>query len=317
MTTLNDLTYRGKSMADVPLGELRRTEPDADIDLLHERMAEDGYLLLTSLLDRAQVLQARRTVLEKLVAQDLLDLARNDLEDGVVRDGAHVSFAPDLARDNPELDRVLYEGPMIAYYERFLGGPVRHFDYTWFRAKTPGTDTVTQPHYDIVFMGRGTTNLWTSWTPLSDVPYEMGGLVVLEGSHQIEELRNGYGATDVDRYCDRGNASEIVKAARAEVRELTAEERQTLEWQSIGHYSADAIATAGDLGGRWLTSDYKAGDLLVLSMYTMHASSDNRTNRIRLSSDSRYQLASDPVDERWVGDDPPLHGVRAKRATIC
>lgn len=33
-------------------------------------------------------------------------------------------------------------------------------------------------------MGRGTTELYTSWTPFGDVLYEMGSFIVLEGSHQ-------------------------------------------------------------------------------------------------------------------------------------
>lgn len=315
------LTYRGEVMdagAD-SLGELRRSD-DAVTDMgeLHRRMTQDGYLYLPGQLDRDQVLEARAEVLRRLTAQGVVDDESHPLMEGVVRPGKTVAFAPELARDNPPLMRVLYEGPMMAFYEAFLGGRVRHFDYTWFRAKSPGAGTATQPHYDVVYMGRGTRNLWTSWTPLGDVPFEHGGLLVLEGSHRLEELRRTYGATDVDKYCENdGQASRLVAAARAEGRELTAEERQAIRWESRGSYSADAIAARRELGGRWLTADYRAGDLLVLSIYTLHASSDNNTNRIRLSADSRYQLASEPVDERWVGDDPPVHGIRAKRALIC
>jgi hypothetical protein len=39
-------------------------------------------------------------------------------------------------------------------------------------------------------------------------------------------------------------------------------------------------------------------------MFTHHCSLDNQSNRIRLSTDSRYQLASEPMDERWSGDHP-------------
>ena len=49
----------------------------------------------------------------------------------------------------------------------------------------------------------------------------------------------------------------------------------------------------------------------------MHASMDNQTNRIRLSTDTRYQLASEPVDERWIGDNPIAHGLESKRGMIC
>ena len=66
-----------------------------------------------------------------------------------------------------------------------------------------------------------------------------------------------------------------------------------------------------------LAAEYRMGDLLALSMHTMHASPDNHTDQIRLSPDSRYQLASEPVDDRWVGENPPLHGIRAHRGMIC
>ena len=60
------------------------------------------------------------------------------------------------------------------------------------------------------------------------------------------------------------------------------------------------------------------GDLLVFPMYTIHASLDNQTeNLLRLSTDTRYQLASEPVDERWVGENPIAHGPESKRSIIC
>ncbi|MBT3342282.1 MAG: phytanoyl-CoA dioxygenase [Gemmatimonadetes bacterium] len=323
MTTLTDagLTYSGDSLetdAD-SLGELRRSDDIAhDAEGLQERMAQDGYLFLPGLLDRSQVMDARKEVLRRLASQGIVDDVDHELMDGIVREDASVSFAPDLARDNAELTRVVYDGPMMDFYERFLGGPVRHFDYTWFRAKTPGTTTATQPHYDVVYMGRGTKNLWTSWTPLGDVPLDSGGLIVLEGSHKNEALRDGYGTTDVDKFCANENEAAVtVGRAQDEGRELTSQERQTIHWQGRGSFSGDAVATRAELGGRWLTSTFEAGDLLVLSIFMMHASTDNLSSSIRLSADTRYQLASDPVDERWIGDDPPLHTIRAKRGLIC
>jgi hypothetical protein len=314
------LTYQGETMEHSPdtLGQLRRSDDvSEDVDALRRRMEEDGYLFLPGLLHRDEVLAARQEALRRLASGGIVDDQNHPLIDGVVCTDQSTAFSPELAKDNQPLMRVLYEGPMIAFYERFLGGQVRHFDYTWFRAKTPGVDNATTPHYDAVYMSRGTRNLWTSWTPLGDVPLDHGGLVVLEGSHQQDELRATYGETDVDKFCDQGDAARIVADARAAGRELTAEERQSIQWNSTGQYSNDAIATRRELGGRWLTAEYAAGDLLVFSMHTMHASSDNQSDRMRLSSDSRYQLASEPVDERWIGDNPPIHGIRAKRGMVC
>ncbi len=167
-------------------------------------------------------------------------------------------------------------------------------------------------------MGRGTPQLYTSWTPYGDVPYEMGGLMVLEKSHQHEELVQGYGQTDVDLYCqNEGEAEMLVRAAQREGRELTGDERTQIHWNSTGAYSNDAIATRKEWGGRWLTAEYAVGDVLVFCMHLMHASSDNQSECIRLSSDTRYQLASEPVDERWIGDNPAAHGIRAKRGMVC
>ena len=84
-----------------------------------------------------------------------------------------------------------------------------------------------------------------------------------------------------------------------------------------GTFDTDPRALREQVGGRWLTGEYRMGDLLTFTSYTLHASVDNRSDRIRLSSDSRYQLASDPVDERWIGDHPVGHGPGGKRGLIC
>ena len=310
------LTYQGAAIDSPLLGELQ----DASSALghreeLHRRMARNGYLYLPGFLDQEEVMAARLSVLSRLSDRGLID-HRHPLEEGVLKPGIEIGFSPDLARDNPELDAVVYSGRMIEFYEFFLGGPVRHFDYTWFRAKGPNSANATQPHCDIVFMGRGTRDLYTSWTPLGDIPLRMGGLMILENSHLREEILNGYARTDVDAYCEEGEADAIVARARSENRQLTAEEHGEIRWESQGHF-ADALGLREQLGGRWLTSEYRMGDLLVFSMFTMHASTDNHTRRIRLSSDTRYQLASEPVDERWIGDHPTAHGIHSKRSLIC
>ncbi len=319
-TEIPDLKYCGNSIDTSPahFGTLRvSSEALGDREELWQRMTEEGYLYLPGLLDRDEVLKARKAVLQRLAEAGVLN-ERYPVLEGVVKPDHQVSFMPALARDNPALDKVLYSGPMIEFYEFFLGAPVRHFDYTWFRAKTPGTTTATQPHCDIVYMGRGTRQLYTSCTPIGNAPYQRGGLKLLENSHRLEALVQGYGQTDVDRYCkDEGEAQQLVEQARAENRELSQEENRQIRWNSTGSYAADALEVQRQLGGRWLTTEYEVGDLLIFCMYIMHASSDNQTDQIRLSSDSRYQLASEAVDERWIGEDPPLHGIRAKRGMIC
>ena len=228
--------------------------------------------------------------------------------DGVAHEKSAVSAESieELGRGNPPLMKALYDGQMMAFYERFLGGPVRHFDYTWCRVKSPGEHSATRPHYDVVFMGRGTRNLCTSWTPLGDVRQRMGGLMILENSHRQEHIKATYGQLDVDRYCTNYPDAAAIESGEK-------------RWQRTdgGAYSRDAMAVQQEIGGRWLTTDYQLGDLLIFSMYTMHAAFDNMTNQLRLSTDSRYQLASEPVDERWIGENPIAHGPAANKGMIC
>ena len=84
-----------------------------------------------------------------------------------------------------------------------------------------------------------------------------------------------------------------------------------------GWLSQNPVKLRANLGGRWLTAQYRAGDLLTFTMKTIHAGIDNASDRIRLSSDSRYQLASEAIDERWIGENPIAHGPEGKRGMIC
>ena len=130
-------------------------------DALQQRMEEDEYLFLPQYLDRDEVKGARLATCQKLASQGLLDL-NHPVIDGIAATEVETGFKGDLTEDNPPLMNLLYAGRMIEFYEMFLGGPVRHYDYTWFRVKGPGMGTYA--HCDVVYMGRGTPRLFTSWT---------------------------------------------------------------------------------------------------------------------------------------------------------
>jgi hypothetical protein len=270
---------------------------------LRGRMESDGYLFLPGLLNRDEVLAARREVALRLQSLGQLEPGTDPME-CIAAQGVKVAFNPDVAVENPALLKVLYEGPMMAFWEHFLGEPVRHFDYTWFRTVTPGPGTPS--HTDAVYMNRGTQRLFTAWTPIGDIPLHVGGLMVLEGSHRHQKLRENYSSKDVDSFCsNRVGESYTGMGGGGNIR-------------AGGHLSKNARTLRDAIGGRWLTTpEYRAGDVLVFSIFTVHASLDNQSNQIRLSSDSRYQAASEPVDERWVGPIPIGHGPAGKRGMIC
>ena len=303
-----DLTYEGRSLRNDarPPGRLATAATDATGAELRERLDADGYVLLRGALPRDEVLAAGHEIYRRLAAADQLH-PDYPPEDGIPAPGITRAFAPETGRHNRPLERMVFGAPMLAVFERIFGEPVRHFDYIWVRAKSPGPNTVTPPHYDIVYMSRGTNSLLTAWTPLCDIPLEMGGLMLLEGSHRRTDVRETYGRMDVDSYC----------AGTPEEGEVLSGESQWAHRHNGGHFTKDALSLPDRLDGRWLLSDYRAGDLLVFTMYTMHSAGDNHTGRVRLSSDTRYQRASEPVDERWIGEEPIAHGPGAKRGLIC
>jgi hypothetical protein len=67
--------------------------------------------------------------------------------------------------------------------------------------------------------------------------------------------------------------------------------RATRPSHSVGGLRVDA----DDDDPAWSTIDYEPGDVVVFHSLTVHAAQPNRSGRLRLSADFRYQAASEPV----------------------
>ena len=261
---------------------LREMRESSDLtgqpERLRERLNGDGYILIRGVQGRDLVLDARREILEVV-------RKAGALEPGTPLDDARMSsrigadekipgmleLASTLGRAGA-VKRVSESPEIMGFFERFLGGPAATFDYKWIRIV--GSGRSTSVHYDIVYMGKGTQNLYTVWCPFGDVSLELGGLAVCAGSQDWHKVRDTYGSMDV--YRDRID----------------------------GNLSNDPVELVDKYGGEWKTTSYRAGDVVIFGMFTAHASLANQTGRYRLSMDSRYQLASDPIDTRWMGDNP-------------
>ncbi len=245
---------------------------------LRERLDGDGYLLIRGVQSRDLVLEARREILEVIREAGALE-SGTPVDDATMSSqiGADeqipgmLELASTLGRSGA-VKRVSESPEIMDFFESFLGGPVATFDYKWLRIV--GSGRSTSVHYDIVYMGEGTPNLYTVWCPFGDVSLELGGLAVCAGSQNWHKVRDTYGNMDV--YRDRVE----------------------------GNLSTDPVELVDKYGGEWKTTSYRAGDVVIFGMFTAHASLANQTGRYRLSMDSRYQLASDPIDARWMGDKP-------------
>jgi hypothetical protein len=264
----------------------------ADPAALRARLADDGYLLLRSFHDRDAVLAARCEVLGRIADEDLFD-PDAPLAEAVIhprRGERRFVSSPELTR-GPAYRRLVEGERMMAFFASLFGEPARTFGYRWMRLTGRGESTGA--HLDNVYMSRGSERVHTAWTPLGDVPLDRGPLAVLVGSHRLPSyarLRETYGRMDVDR--DRVG----------------------------GILEPDPQALVERFGGRWATTEFKAGDVLVFGMFAMHASLSNLSDRYRLTSDTRYQPADDPMDERWTAEMPnarwtgPLVPMERKRA---
>lgn len=261
------------------LKEMRESNEILDRpDEMRKRLNEDGYLLLRGLQNRGKVLGARRAILERIQLAGGLD-ADAPMMDGRIRAGlGHDEGVPGMlelaatAGRGSEIKQVAESREILGFFEVLLGGEVQTFDYKWLRIVSTGRSTGV--HYDIVYMGQGTKRLYSVWCPLGDVSIELGGLAVCTGSQRWSKVKDTYGNMDV--YRDGVD----------------------------GTLSTDPIELAEKYGGQWKTTSYQAGDVVVFGMFTAHASLSNRTDTYRLSMDTRYQLASEPTDERWMGENP-------------
>lgn len=291
-------------------GTLRSSDDIVDdAQAQRQRLEQDGYLYLPGYLGIDEIRSVRTVIFDYLAKNGILDPSFPSYE-GICKPDApdtlldyRTDGSNEFIQTCEPLRRVALGGRVLGFWETFFGGPVTYFNHIWFRAKR-GQSKPTPPHCDSLYMGRGTHNVFTTWIPYVDADYDMGGVMILEGSHRLEMLRGTYCKRDIDLYCQNSeDAEQIVSGEKV--------------FQRTGEYSLDAIGTRAELQGRWLTAKFKMGDLLIFGIYTMHASCDNQTLRMRISSDTRYQSAAEPADERWVGAHPVGHGPGAKIGMIC
>lgn len=304
-----------------------RTSNDllGDSPALRERFEEDGYLYMKNVLDRDRIMAARRSILDRLAGDGILDLRNHDVMEGVVdpdqlesvtletspefagarelkqiKNGA---FRPDIAVANREVEDVVFGETIQNFYDTLFGEPAMHFDFIWLRVMGPGKGTPT--HCDWVFMSRGSENLRTCWVPYGTIPLEVGGLILLEGSHRHADRIADYLNKDVDEYCE--NIPEDVQKVAVDG-----------GWSFKGWLSESPHTLPDVFSTRWLTSPlWEPGDFITFNMKMIHGSLDNHSDQVRISTDVRYQPGSEPADERWIGVDPPGHSRAGKKGRIC
>ncbi len=327
--TQTQISSLGQSLdtGSASFGFLRSSNDILDQPLaLRDRLEEDGYLYIREFFDPELILAGRHSIFQRLANEGHLHPER-DLMEGVVHpdmldafkldtaptfketDGKKqnpdktAAFRPELAASSPEIRRVVFGPEICEFYSDLFDEPVRHFDYIWCRLMGPGHGTPV--HCDKVYMGRGSQELLTCWIPYVDISLEVGGLIVLENSHKQSDRISEYLAKDVDSYCEN-NPDQVQAVAKDG------------KWSFPGWLSKRPDTLPEKFGSRWLTApEWKIGDFITFRIDMIHGSLDNQSDQVRFSTDTRFQPASQPADERWIGVNPPGHSLAGKRGRIC
>ncbi|MBB73536.1 MAG: hypothetical protein CMJ75_03365 [Planctomycetaceae bacterium] len=264
------------------------TDDIQDSVALQRQVNENGYALLRGVLDREQIIAARKEVFSRLGEVGEIS---GPVESGI---GTGISCRREIAGDlnafwrdvsTGEALRAVTHGPQLCeLLGRFFGEDARPHDLVYLRPMSVGR--ATRLHYDFPFFAGYSKRIYTAWIPLGEIDQSEGPLLIIENSHEfldwIEPIRNHDYQSE--------HANEVVQRAAYEQPN-----------------SVDPVTLAEQRGVRLLSADFQPGDLVVFSGFVLHGSLDNCSTigRVRLSCDVRFQPAADSTaDQRYFGTDP-------------
>jgi hypothetical protein len=259
-------------------GDLRETSP-TDYAAVRARYAEDGYVLLRNVLPADSVWNVRAAYL------DMFGPAM--CKNGDSRRGEYAGALPAGLPDHGLSGHPAHSFVRGDMFRRFTGMPffkdiaeavfgdtAEQIRRTPLRHFIPGRKGASRAHLDKTYIDGVAADLVTIWVPLGDCPVEAGALLYLDGSHkdQAFETKVRYDNAPTDRAHDN--------------RPLT----HDLKW------------LADQTGRRWLTTHFKAGDVVIHSPSIVHASTDTQVDMMRVSTDIRFQRKGAASDPRWHAD---------------
>ena len=283
------VTIQGLTIPEDRIGTLAPFEGDrSDSAQLADSLAEDGYLFLRDGLDPALVQAAREEVFRQLAGVgEIADPPAEGLATGKSR---RLDPAEDeglfwqRVSEGPILRRLTHGLEMQSVLDTVLSEPARAFDLIYLRPTPVGQATAL--HYDYPFFAGSAQPMINAWIPIGDIPVEDGPLAIVEHSNRFSDLIDQFLA--VDYTADRSN--DVVQTAAYG-----------------GASDINPVQLVVDRDTRFLTANFRAGDLLLVNMFTLHGSLDNVSprSRVRLSCDVRFQPAAQPADDsRYFGEYP-------------
>ena len=228
-----------------------------DADALRARMEEDSYLLFRSVIDPERILSLRRAILGQLHRHGWVRGGLSLMQAKAVCEPIHEGMddyaaAYDSVQRLEEFHTLAHDEDLLAVVRQVVGDTAFPHPLKICRLGYPEMyEATTPPHQDYP-NNQGTTNLTATWIPVGDVPRDLGGVAILRGSHR-------YGVLPLVGHMGPGRRQAKVP-------------RQLLEEH------------------RWVTTDFRSGDVLLFPSLTVHAALHNITEfDMRISVDFRYQ----------------------------
>ena len=256
-----------------------------DAHTLTSKFVDDGYLFFRDLLDKRRVGTVRDNIISVLKKHEFVD---RDAHSDPIWSGKWPEtneLSPDGVVTKDVVDLGLLEALAIApelieLLERVLGGEV----FCWADNKGrlrlmlsgeksmqvadgPKFSFTTPPHQDYYFFRP--VEFCTVWIPLMDIDASIGGLAVGRDSHKEGLHEVWWKGKD---YLGVAGNSE-----------------QALVWRKEGGVVVAGTTKPKDTDRVWLRSDYQLGDVLIFHPLMMHTGVANTSNKVRISTDFRYQ----------------------------
>ena len=203
-------------MTTATAGFLNATPLLGDPAALRAQAEQDGFLFFKGLLPRETVLELRLQFLAILDQYGLLDREAG-VEAGLVNAAAveqitkaDVTFCGtgvpfDVYASIQRLEafhRLAHHPYLLRVFETLFERPFLPHPRNIARIMLPSAfNTPTPPHQDFLHV-QGTTDTWTTWVPIGDVPRALGSLTLIRGSHRngLMDVKEAEGAGNLETW---------------------------------------------------------------------------------------------------------------------
>jgi ectoine hydroxylase-related dioxygenase (phytanoyl-CoA dioxygenase family) len=236
-----------------------------DREALRARLAEDSYLYFEQVLDVERIMKLRRAILGVLEEHGWIKGGLTLMEGQAVVRPLHEGMSDfwpvyDEVQKLRPFHLFAHSSELLGIMRQVVGDTAFPHPLKICRIGFPEHyEATTPPHQDFP-NNQGTTALTAAWIPVGDIDRDHGGLAILRGSHQ-------YGLLPLVGHMGPGRRQASVPVEMLE--EL-----------------------------RWVTTDFRAGDVLLFNSMTVHAALHNITEfDLRVSVDYRYQQEGDALTE--------------------